>query len=127
MFKISVDTPATIREAVNYLGGGENGLVMSCIEEGKRTGAVAFNIDGNFGYIEIVKTEEEVMLPVLVSAAMNFLDLHGIRTAVTDDMQHREVYLRLGFSERPATAKYPLQLSLEGYFEGGCGGKCADK
>lgn len=72
MFKISVDTPETIRAAVQYLGGGENGLVMSCIEDGKRTGAVAFNIDGNFGYIETVKAEEEEMLPVLVSGGDEF-------------------------------------------------------
>lgn len=124
MFKISVDTPETIRAAVQYLGGGENGLVMSCIEDGKRTGAVAFNIDGNFGYIETVKAEEEEMLPVLVSAAMNFLDLHGIHEAVTDDLSHKGVYLRLGFTAQEAGSKYPYYLSLEGYFEAGCGGKC---
>ncbi len=123
MFKISVDTPETVREAVQYLNGGETGLVMSCMENGKRTGAVAFNIDGNFGYIETVKADEETMLPVLVSAAMNFLDLHGIRMAVTDDLNHKDVYLRLGFSDLENGEKYPLHLSLEGYFEGGCGGK----
>ena len=108
MFKISVDTPETIRAAVQYLGSGENGLIMSCIEDGKRTGAVAFNIDGNLGYIENVKTEEEEMLPVLISAAMNFLDLHGIHKAVTDDLEHKEVYLRLGFSDQKTDSKYPL-------------------
>ncbi len=123
MFKISIDTPETVRAAVRYLGCGENGLIMSSIEEGKRTGAVAFNIDGNFGYIETVKADEEEMLPVLVSAAMNFLDLHGIHVAVTDDMVHEMVYLRLGFTRQKNGEDYPLALCLEGYFECGCGKK----
>lgn len=113
MFKISMATKEQLPQVLDYLGFETNAFVMGCYEEGSLTGAVAFDIIDGSGVILSLKTQEAQMQQVVLSAALNFLDLNGIETVYS--CQEGRLYSMMRF-EKSRDKRYKMELSLPGYF-----------
>ncbi len=114
MFKISIVKPDKIGEVCAYLGVSYHGLLMACVEEGKILGAVGFDIVSGMGMIEHIKAEEE-MKSIVIAAALNFLDINGIRIVKTSIANETGFFEKLGFIRQNSGGE--LALDLEGYFD----------
>ena len=107
MFTILLAKKEELSDAFAYIGQTSAGFVMICRENGQITGVITFDLQGGKGIIEGMKGNGDMHLP-MVKAALNFLDLHGVREVVLADSQNGAIYDVCGFRDG--------KLSLDGYF-----------
>ncbi len=117
MFKIIPVLIEDLEKTKKYLDTDTKGMILACYENGGITGAASFDIDGDTGYFESVKTDSEEMINIMAKSVLNFLEMHGILDVYAMPGENDELYKALGF--KPAEEikdGYSLYLNLEGYF-----------
>lgn len=114
MFKITPVKPEDTAKAINYLNPTKNGIILACYEEGEITGAVCFDIDGDCAFLDVIKSDEQIMEEIILKAAMNFLELRGIYNFYLPE--EKDLYKILDFKKSDRDG-YKMYVNLDGYFD----------
>ena len=114
MFKITPVRPEDAGRAIEYLKPAKNGIILACYEEERITGAVCFDIEGTEAFLDTLKADEPVMEEIILKAAMNFLELHGIFDFYLPE--EKDLYKLLDFKKSDREG-YRMYVNLDGYFD----------
>ena len=114
MFKITPVRPEDTEIAIKYLNPTKNGIILACYEPEGITGAVCFDIDGENAYLDVLKADKQIMEEVILKAAMNFLEVHGIFNFYLPD--ETDLYKLLDFKKSDKDG-YKMYVNIDGYFD----------
>lgn len=114
MFQITPVRPEDINAVTEYLKPAKNGIILACYEPEGITGAVCFDINGDEAFLDVLKTDKPVMEEVILKAAMNFLEVHGIYNFYLPD--EKDLYKLMDF-KKTDKAGYKMYVNIDGYFD----------
>lgn len=114
MFKITPVLPEDTKKAIEYLNTQKNGIILACYEEEGITGAVSFEIDGDEAFLDVLKSDKPIMEEVILKAAMNFLEVHGIYNFYLPE--EKDLYKLLDFKKTDRQG-YKMYVNIDGYFD----------
>ena len=114
MFKITPVKPEDTDKVIKYLKPTKNGIILACYENDGITGAVCFDMEGDCAFLDVLKSDEQIMEEIILKAAMNFLELKGIYNFYLPD--EKDLYKILDFKKSDRDG-YKMYVNLDGYFD----------
>lgn len=114
MFKITPVMPEDTKKVIEYLKPAKNGIILACYEETGITGAICFEIDGGDAYLDVLKSDKPIMEEVILKAAMNFLEVHGVYNFYLPE--EKDLYKLLDFKKTDREG-YKMYVNIDGYFD----------
>lgn len=114
MFKITPVRPEDTNKLIEYLKPSKNGVILACYEQESITGGVCFDIEGDCAFLDVLKADMPIMEEIILKAAMNFLELHGIYNFYLPE--ETDLYKKIDF-KKSDREDYKMYVNIDGYFD----------